>query len=232
MAHAYVIEGNAEDVVLLAREFAAQSLSITKGNSPDIQVYTFGHFSVEDARRVIDAAAQSAIGDSRLIVLHATRFFHEAQNALLKVFEEPPEGVVIILGVPTAGILLPTLRSRLTALPGGRSAPLSDPASLAAGFLAMGKQEREKYAAKLVERTRSDKQETKDQARAEAQELMAGLTALAYSRLHETASDRDRDELRQFAEDLSAFAPIMHERATPLKLIFEHLLLVIPKALS
>jgi phosphomevalonate kinase len=45
-------------------------------------------------------------------------FSYPAQNALLKVFEEPRPGVVIFLIMPDATKLFPTLRSRLFAMTG------------------------------------------------------------------------------------------------------------------
>jgi DNA polymerase III, delta subunit len=41
---------------------------------------------------------------------------HHAANALLKFFEEPPRGVVLILTSATPGRLLPTIRSRVIEL--------------------------------------------------------------------------------------------------------------------
>lgn len=40
----------------------------------------------------------------------------EAQNAALKLLEEPPKGVILILCVPNAAVLLPTVRSRCAEL--------------------------------------------------------------------------------------------------------------------
>lgn len=54
-------------------------------------------------------------GVNRLVVLHdADQAGAEAQNALLKIYEEPPSDTVIILGVFDHGGLLPTIRSRST----------------------------------------------------------------------------------------------------------------------
>lgn len=46
-------------------------------------------------------------------MLTANNMTHEAQNALLKMFEEPTADTHFFLMIPSAGILLPTLRSRL-----------------------------------------------------------------------------------------------------------------------
>lgn len=49
----------------------------------------------------------------RVVLLGDVAFAtHEAANALLKFFEEPPHGVVVILTTSAPGSLLPTIRSR------------------------------------------------------------------------------------------------------------------------
>lgn len=50
----------------------------------------------------------------RIVLLGDVAFAtHEAANALLKFFEEPPAGVVVLLTSDSPGSLLPTIRSRL-----------------------------------------------------------------------------------------------------------------------
>jgi len=48
-----------------------------------------------------------------LFVIAASFITHEAQNALLKLFEEPPVDTAFVLVVPPAFQLLPTLQSRI-----------------------------------------------------------------------------------------------------------------------
>jgi DNA polymerase-3 subunit delta' len=51
--------------------------------------------------------------DRRVVLLGDVEFAtHEAANALLKFFEEPPSGVVVLLTTSAPGTLLPTIRSR------------------------------------------------------------------------------------------------------------------------
>lgn len=231
--HAYVAEGTQEEALAAARDFAAARLGLSGSSNPDLVVLSFGLFSVEDARRVADAAYASALGAQKAVIIYAGRLFHEAQNALLKVFEEPPAGVTLILCVPSAGILLPTLRSRLVPLPTESVTPSDEaPVAAAHAFLALGGTEREKHVAKLLERAKSDKDEQKQAARSEAAELIAGLTAVAHDAWERAGTAGKREELRTFLADLSAFMPLMYERSAPLKLVFEHLLLTIPRGLE
>ena len=57
-------------------------------------------------------------GKHRVLLLGDVEFAtHEAANALLKFFEEPPNGVVVLLTTSTPGTLLPTIRSRFIEVP-------------------------------------------------------------------------------------------------------------------
>lgn len=70
-----------------------------------------------DAIRQLQRKLQlKTIGKSnirRVVIIEAAhRMTHEAQNALLKVLEEPPEDSVFILTAPSAKSVLPTIYSR------------------------------------------------------------------------------------------------------------------------
>jgi len=227
--HAYVVEGDREAGISAARLYALQTLGLPGEQNPDVVVFQYGLFSVDDAREVARFASNSPVaGDKKMVVVAATRIFHEAQNALLKLFEEPPVGTTMVLAVPSLGQLLPTLRSRVLTLAtdDGLAKPI-----IGEEFLKLDAVGREKCIAKLLDRTKSDKDEDKQAARGELLRLVEGLMRTSY-KARENATDAKRQELTYFLSDLDRFMPILHERSAPLKLIFEHLLLVIPSSLS
>lgn len=230
--HAYYAAGTTEEGLAASRAYAEHILGLSGSDNPDVIVLSYGLFSVDDARKLADTAYRSSSSGKKVIIASMTRVFHEAQNALLKVLEEPPEGVTIVLVVPSEGLFIPTLRSRLLPLPGdadGNAGTRGAEGGIAQQFLLAAPPEREKLIAKLIERAKSDKDETKQGARQEAIELVNGLTSAAHMRFETAENAAERAELRLFLEDLSSFTPILYERSAPLKLIFEHLLLVIPK---
>ncbi len=91
-------------------------------NNPDIIFVTHekpGVISVDEIRTQIneDITTKPYGGKRKIyIVNEAEKMNPQAQNALLKTFEEPPEYAVIILLVTSVEELLPTIRSRAVVL--------------------------------------------------------------------------------------------------------------------
>lgn len=73
-----------------------------------------GLIKVDQIRQVRAAMQETALsGTGRVVIIRdAHRMGAGAANALLKILEEPPEGVLFILTAPSAGAVLPTLLSR------------------------------------------------------------------------------------------------------------------------
>lgn len=226
--HAYFIVGDVEEGIVTASAWVKKELHMDVAGNPDVTILRYGLFSVEEARTFQDAVMRAPVqGTTKVIIVSATRFFYQAQNALLKTFEEPPPGTYLILILPAEGVLLPTLRSRLVSLQGASSKE-SERVASAQTFLNESKEGREKFISKLLDRTKSDNDDEKARARHEATALLEGLMRLAYRKEQETPSA----ELRAFLSDLDRFMPMMHDTSTPLKLIFEHILLTIPRELK
>ena len=219
--HAYGLEGDREMCIARVRAYAKSELEIHTENHPDFTVLSYDLFSVDDARALVRVAAFGAIqGDNKVLVVCASRLFSQAQNALLKLFEEPVHGLTLFLIVPSFGMLLPTLRSRMVPL-------IADPGAhtLAKDFLQLSTDARQKYIAKLLDRSKDEKDTVKQAARSEALTLVEGITRAVYLHKADTKGSGDRARLLQ---ELTTFMPIMHDASTPLKPIFEHLLIVLP----
>ncbi|HYE23176.1 MAG TPA: hypothetical protein VEA92_01835 [Candidatus Paceibacterota bacterium] len=216
MAHAYLLTGDLEQGVSHATEFSERELNLAASDAANLTVLRYTNFTIDDVRDFAqDAYAAPTQGTRRAVILSASRLFHEAQNAMLKLFEEPPVGTTLFLVVPSEGTILPTLRSRLTPLPG-----TSEESGTGALFLALTQPERKKYLDKLYDRTRSDKQEEKREGRREALELAQSLTR----ELRKNEAFMKEGILA----DLVILTKILHDSSAPIKPIFEHLLLTLP----
>jgi DNA polymerase III delta prime subunit len=224
--HAFFVEANSNEGTQSAKAYIRDTLQVSTESNPDVVSLSYSLFSVEHARELANFASHGPLrGDTKVIIVSVERLFHEAQNALLKLFEEPPRGTVLILVLPSAGVLLPTLRSRLLPLPVPASAHTEYVRNESAEEIIRAQPaEREKLIGKLLERAKSENDDVKQAARREALEILQALSKTYYAslRIHE-----DKD-VRLFLEDLERFIPILYQRSAPLKLIFEHLQLVWP----
>ncbi|PIR85806.1 hypothetical protein COU14_02280 [Candidatus Kaiserbacteria bacterium CG10_big_fil_rev_8_21_14_0_10_44_10] len=85
-----------------------------KSETTDTRHLFTDNLSIDEARWLVKESAKKALGAGlHQFVIVAKGLTNEAQNALLKLFEEPPENTVFYLIVPHESILIPTLRSRL-----------------------------------------------------------------------------------------------------------------------
>lgn len=231
MAHSYFITGETEEGIRIAGAYLESDRGLVTLANPDVMTLRHGLLSVDDARRLRSLAELAPTkGDQKALIISASRLFHEAQNALLKLFEEPPAGTILILVLPAEGMLLPTLRSRLLPLP-RQETPEGSHENLSLEtqeFIKGNDAAREKLMTKIVERSKSDKDEEKQAARLSAIQLVEGITTVAYQKWAAAKQASAKKQLQEFLDDLNAFLPILHERSAPLKLIFEHIQLTLP----
>ncbi len=82
--------------------------------NPDFWFGEFNVFKIDDARELNEAHLKQPIANKQKIFVVAANFLtQDAQNALLKIFEEPKAETVFFLILPADTGLLPTLKSRL-----------------------------------------------------------------------------------------------------------------------
>jgi hypothetical protein len=221
--HAFYYAGDIEEGVAAALSFGERELGLSGINSPDLITLRYGLFSVDDARLICELASRAPLkGDAKLLVIATGRIFHEAQNALLKTFEEPAPGTYLVLIVPSEGNIIPTLRSRLLPLPGTETE--SGVSSEAEAFVSGTEGAREKIVEGILDQAKSDDAEEKQAARLAALHLAEGILRVAYIRNQTKGSP----ELVALLKDLSRLIPVLHERSAPLKPILEHLCLTTP----
>lgn len=224
--HAFVIEAEATEGIEVVKEWVERELGMSAKGNPDFVVLQYGLLSVEDARRVSELAAGAPFsGEHKVIIICASRAYHEAQNALLKLFEEPPPETYLFFILPTLGGLLPTLRSRTQTLPpmsGRRTSQHGRVPGITEEFLRAGKEKRSAIIKKLASgRDEEERRENRDTAIT----IVNGIEAMAY------ASGRTTSRHRELLADIAILRGHLYDRSAPVRMILEHLSLVIPKDL-
>jgi len=111
--HAYCIEADRPQAFdFLEKEVYPAFDLKTKGN-PDYWFYECDTFSIDESRALRARAAVTSFGGGKKVFVLAANFItHEAQNSLLKLFEEPTPDTHFFLLIPSSRVLAPTLRSR------------------------------------------------------------------------------------------------------------------------
>ncbi len=84
------------------------------GEENEVHDQFFDRFGIDDARRLtIDAHTKPTEATEKLFIIRADFITIEAQNALLKLLEEPPETSRFLFVLPPDVPLLDTLQSRV-----------------------------------------------------------------------------------------------------------------------
>ncbi len=112
--HAYFfVTHKAQEMVSDLKSFLEEHLGLKTSGNPDVQHLEFKTLTIEHARDLAFAQERKDFAGSRKVfIIQADFITEEAQNSLLKVFEEPTPGTHFFIISPQ-DILLPTLRSRM-----------------------------------------------------------------------------------------------------------------------
>ncbi len=207
--HAYAIVGDRRTNTEALAQFLKSVLRIEKIGNPDYSELHFETFSIDDSRELGERQRRMSFEGKKIFVVAFDFITQEAQNALLKVLEEPTLGTHIFLVVPSADLFLPTVISRLVVINERRNGASSAEAK---AFLKMMPGERLAFAKEIVE----------EKNKQSAMALLNGLEAEFHGHIEKGFSDH-----RSLNELLIA-KRYMYSRSPSLKLLLEHLALVLP----
>ena len=103
------------EVLIGTYDWALEYLPVTLlKQSPDVRHLRYERMGIHDAQAlIVEAQLRPVMAEKRSFLLYAEVLPQETQNALLKLFEDPPASSHFVLVIPHESILLPTLKSRL-----------------------------------------------------------------------------------------------------------------------
>lgn len=91
-----------------------EQIPLSARSGVDAEVIVTEQLDIAEARALGERAGSRPIAArKRSFIISVSHIPHEAQNALLKLFEDPPATAQFYIIVPRVSVLLPTLRSRL-----------------------------------------------------------------------------------------------------------------------
>lgn len=155
--HAHLIEGARDKIVPEILEFFEKSNIKTSGN-PDFCHIVIDNFKIDEAFELRAMSANMGFSSSKKIFLIcANTLSLDAQNVLLKMFEEPIENTHFFLVVPDVNSLLKTLVSRFYVISARQD--LADEMQEAEKFITMPLQKRIDFIKELLEESEEKDEE-------------------------------------------------------------------------
>lgn len=213
--HFYLIEGNAEMLVpLIQKALALRGISV-HGN-PSVTTEQYETLLVEDVARLKSRTAEKSADEPKISIIAASAITTESQHALLKVLEEPTAQTHFFIIVQSIENTLPTLRSRATLIRRELGTNKEDVAE-ARAFLVAKPSKRLEIVAKIIKEHEDD--ETSGPLRDHALKLLNGLEILL-------SENRDKSALVNY-DDILMARKYLFERSASVKMILEHLALII-----
>lgn len=197
MHHAYYIEG------------PLSAFEAYKEKVRPFYAREYERFGIEEARELQNIASLKNYTDS-IFLLGIASLTSEAQQAMLKLFEEPQQGTQFVLMVPH-GALLPTLKSRMMEYP--EQLDTSAETAGAGKFLKLSGKDRSDFIAKLLK----DDEGTKERVR----DFVNELEAVLHKKIGEPKA-------RQGLQDIAMVRNYLQDRSPSLKMLLEHLAVALP----
>lgn len=207
--HAYLILGDREAI----QPILTDTLKIV-GDGATIIWENYETFGIDESRGLTERSARrNWHGKRELVVINAERYTIEAQNALLKLFEEPRVGLHFFILSARATDFLPTLQSRLIIIENRED-------------IKSEKHEQDQKALEFLSSTPADRLDFI------AKELKRELTRAEWSPFLNALEKICHNQPTLNEKALTELGLVRHYLADPAsspRLLFEHLAFVLPR---
>lgn len=205
--HAYLVD---ETLSAELFSFIERDLLVPLHGNPDFSHIVTETFGIDEARRLKEISSRKAVSKRQVTVLTFNSITREAQNALLKLFEEPTENTHFFLVTKSPERILPTLFSRLFIVR-GRWVCAAD--RVGKNFLQLSVIKRINYLQPIIE--------TKNKRKALT--LLDELKLLLRQKLLQSPSLENTRSLRE----LTVYKGYLSDRGASIKMILEHIALTV-----
>jgi len=212
--HAYCIVGDPEDTFVKLQEFLLGKMKFEIKGNPDFWVGKFDTFTIDDSRILKEHQQNKAFGGGKKIFIVRTHTMtREAQNALLKVFEEPTPDTHFFILIRTKEGILATLLSRSVLIEETDTSTTHK--AFAEEFLTATSNERLLLLKDMIE----------EKDREEALQFLTELERQLWKNVDLTTATPK--ETAMF-DELLKMKGYLSDRSSSVKMILEHLSLMIP----
>ena len=214
--HAYLIEGARDEVIPEILTFC-KNLGIKTSGNPDFVHISIDNFKIDDAFELRAMSTDKSFSSQKKIfVICANTLSLDAQNVLLKMFEEPTLSTHFFLVVPDVNVLLKTLISRFYLIL--TKSNLKDEIVLAEKFIKMPLRDRIDFIKGLLVETEEEDEEGNeivvlDSTRSKALKFLNALEYLIHEKFVKNFSGLLQPSAGTF--------PVQNSLQTSLKHIFK-----------
>ncbi len=205
--HAYLVVGEKEATRKSVGNFLTEKCDLIISGNPDVQNIFCDTLTIDFARKIAqDASRKSFAGKRKFFLIETNIVTEEAQNALLKIFEEPTDKTHFFILMPQ-DTLLTTLRSRVQVIKSENQKTKNSE-----NILAKPIAEKLGIVKKMTEEI-LDEEKTKQDA--------VDLVNQIESELYQNGMEKEADNLALCQKTRES----LHDRGAPIKMILENLMI-------
>ncbi|MFA5778423.1 MAG: hypothetical protein WC870_02990 [Candidatus Paceibacterota bacterium] len=184
--HAYLIEGVRDEIIPEIINFC-ESINIKTSSNPDFVHISIDNFKINEAfgLRAMSSNKSFSSNNKKIFIISVNNFSLDAENVLLKIFEEPMPDTHFFLVVPDINALLKTLISRFYLIKSSKKSNLEH--AKAEKFIAMPLKNRIDFIKELLEEPEKEDEEGNeitilDSTRSNALKFLNDLETIFHNR--------------------------------------------------
>lgn len=218
--HSYVIEGDST----LAGDLLGflEDRGEIKKHSPDVICQKYESFTMDDSHEIKDWHSRMGVTGGKKICILATKFINrEAEQALLKIIEEPSINTHFFIIVPDSSKLLATIISRVHVLKIKPDDNLEIKKEVAF-FIKIDPKARIEMVAEIIKNNKSE--ENSGQLRFYATNFVNELESIYYQKFKIDKNDKN---IKDVLNELQKARGYLATPGASVKMILEHLSLII-----
>src|SRR3989338_6669040 len=231
--HAYLVEGARDEVVGEVLSFC-ENIDIKTSVNPYFFHISIDNFKIEEAFSLRAMSTDKSFSPGKKIYIVCTNSMSlDAQNVLLKMFEEPIENTIFFLIVPDINALLPTLISRFYLIKSKTG--LENELSNAEKFISMSLRDRIDFIKELLIEPKEEDEDGNevvvlDSTRTQALKFLNALESVAVSKtvFYKNMSRTVLDIRVDFFEHIFKVREFLRMPGSSTKTLMESVAIIVP----
>ena len=228
--HSYIVEGDPEITSSNLLSFLEKRGEVLP-QSPDVLIQIFDSFTMADSHKIKEWHSELGVSNGKRICIIGAKFINrEAERTLLKIIEEPALSTHFFLVGPTSLVLLDTIRSRAHIVKVSQVRPVETTTGrtcdnvqkIVFEFISSSPKERIDIIAKMIKEYKDE--ESSSNLRFVAIQFINELEKIIFEKFK---SDKNNKKIQFILEELHKNREFLNSPGASVKMILEHLAIVI-----